>query len=258
MGHFSRDNARSRQIQLRAVLARIPWRLDALPIEASIAVVAPKPFDQGPPFSVPAVRAILPQNPRRHTTLNPPTQAMKRRLLVTLAGLAIGFAVPALAQQKETVDPQLIQKLDTLNKKYNEAINHQDAAAFGALYTEDASFVTDTGPVYGLKAIEKWYEDAFKAAQRKNNTATIDPRSVRMLGPDNLTYNVAWSETDKGKNGEDVPIKGYCSVVATRQGDGWKICQLTWNLTPDTWALIYKSFGLPPAAAPSPTASPSS
>jgi len=70
------------------------------------------------------------------------------RLLVALAGLAIGFAVPTLAQQKETVDPQLIQKLDTINKKYNEAVNSHDAAAFGALYTEDAIFVTDTGPVY--------------------------------------------------------------------------------------------------------------
>jgi len=42
---------------------------------------------------------------------NPPTQAIKRRLLLTLTGLAIGFAVLAFAQQKETVDPQLIQKL---------------------------------------------------------------------------------------------------------------------------------------------------
>ena len=183
---------------------------------------------------------------------------MKTRLPLALAALAIGFAVPAFAQQKETVDPQLIQKLDTINKKYNEAVNNHDAAAFGALYTEDAIFVTDTGPVYGRKAIEKWYEDGFKGSQPKNNTFTIDPHSVRMLGPDTLTYSGGWSETDKGKNGEDVPIKGYCSVVATRQGDGWKICVLTSNLTPDSWALIYKSFGLPPAATPSSTVSPSS
>jgi uncharacterized protein (TIGR02246 family) len=181
---------------------------------------------------------------------------MKIGLLLAVAGLAICSALPTFAQQKETVDPQLIQKLDdTVNKKYNEAINNHDPAATGALYTEDAIFLTDTGPVYGRKAIEKWYEDQYKGgSQPKNNTATMDPHSVRMLGPDNLTYNVDWSETDKGKNGEDVPIKGYCTVVATRQGDGWKVCVLTSNLTPDSWALIYKSFGLPPAATPSPTA----
>ena len=159
---------------------------------------------------------------------------MKIRLLGALVGLAISFALPTFAQQKETVDPQLIQKLDdTLNKKYNEAINNHDAAALGALYTEDGIFVTDTGPVYGRKAIEKWYEDGFKGGwQPKNNIFTIDPHSVRMLGPDNLGYNGDWSETDKGKNGEDVPVKGYCSVVDTREGDVWKIRVLTWNITP--------------------------
>jgi hypothetical protein len=36
---------------------------------------------------------------------------MKTRLLGALVGLAISFALPTYAQQKETVDPQLIQKL---------------------------------------------------------------------------------------------------------------------------------------------------
>ena len=182
---------------------------------------------------------------------------MKRRLLL-LVGLAIGFAVPTFAQQKETVDPQLIQKLDTMSKKYNEAYNNHDAAAVAAVYTEDAVFVSQTGLLYGRQAIEKLHADMFKSWQPKNHTSTIDPHSARMLGPDTLTRGGEWSETGKGKNGEDVPIKGYWSEIDTRQGDEWKVCVLTGNLTPDSWALIYKSFGLPPAAAPSPTTSPSS
>jgi hypothetical protein len=64
---------------------------------------------------------------------------MKIRLVVALVGLAISFALPTFAQQKETVDPQLIQKLyDTISEKWNEAYNNHDAAAIGALYTEDA------------------------------------------------------------------------------------------------------------------------
>ena len=43
-----------------------------------------------------------------------------------------------------------------------------------------------------------------------------------MLGPDNLTRSGEWSETGKGKNGEDVSIKGYWSEIDTREGDGWK------------------------------------
>jgi len=184
---------------------------------------------------------------------------MKIHLVFALVGLAISFALPTFAQQKETVDPQLIQKLyDTLSKKWNEAYNNHDAAAIVAVYTEDAIDVTHSGPLYGRQAIEKFYADQFKGWQPKNHTSTIDPHSVRMLGPDNLTRGGEWSETGKGKNGEDVPIKGYFSEIDTRQGDAWKICLLIGNITPDSWALIYKSFGLPPAATPSPTTTPSS
>jgi uncharacterized protein (TIGR02246 family) len=170
---------------------------------------------------------------------------MKTRLLLAVAGLAICSALPTFGQQKEKIDPQIIEQLNAIAKKYNEAINNHDAAAMGALFTEDAIFVTNTGPVYGREAIEKWYADGFKAFQPKNNTATVDPHSVRMLGPDNLTNTGDWSETDKGKNGEDVPSKGYWTTIDTRQGDAWKICVMTWNITPA------------PAATPSPTTAPS-
>ena len=157
---------------------------------------------------------------------------MKTPLLGALVGLAISLALPTFAQQKETVDPKLIQNANDFNKKYCEAVNNHDAAAIGAMYTEDAIFVTNTGPLYGRQAIEKFYADVFKGWQPKNHTATIDLHSFRMLGPDYLTNDGDWSETGKGKNGEDVPIKGYWSVIMTRQGDAWKIYTTTANLTP--------------------------
>jgi uncharacterized protein (TIGR02246 family) len=184
---------------------------------------------------------------------------MKNRSLISLVGLAMSFALPTFAQERETVDPQLIQKLyDTLSKEWNDARNNHDASAIAALYTENAVDVIDSGPLYGRQAIEKFYADNSKGWQPKNHTSTIDPHSVRMLGPDNLTCSGEWSETGKGKNGEDVPVKGFFSEIDTRQGDAWKISRLTGNLTSDSWARIYNSFGLPPAETPSPTASPSS
>ena len=69
------------------------------------------------------------------------------RLVVALVGLAIGFAVPAFAQQKDTVDPQIIEQLNALTEKFIEAVDNNDVAAVAALFTEDAVFVTDTGPV---------------------------------------------------------------------------------------------------------------
>src|ERR1700693_573662 len=87
---------------------------------------------------------------------------MKIRFLLTLVGLAISFAVPIFAQQKDKVDPQLRETLIALVKKYDETFNKNDAAALAALFKEDAIFVTDTGPVNGRQAIEKYWGDQFK------------------------------------------------------------------------------------------------
>jgi uncharacterized protein (TIGR02246 family) len=86
--------------------------------------------------------------------------------------LAINFAVPTFAQEKETVDPQIIEKVNAVGKKYDEAMNNNDAAAVAALYTEDAVFVTDTGPLYGRQAIEK----QFAECSRERMSATISSR----------------------------------------------------------------------------------
>ena len=60
---------------------------------------------------------------------------MKIRLLGALVGLAIGFTVPAFAQEKDTPDPQLRQQLDAKIKKYDEAFNKNDAAAMARFYS---------------------------------------------------------------------------------------------------------------------------
>jgi Domain of unknown function (DUF4440) len=80
---------------------------------------------------------------------------MKNCLLVGLVGLAISFALPTFAQQVNTPDPQLRQRLLALIQKYSDAENNNDATALAALYTEDAVEVTDRGPVNGRQAIKK-------------------------------------------------------------------------------------------------------
>jgi hypothetical protein len=74
---------------------------------------------------------------------------MQLRPILALIGLAIGFALPAFAQQSNTPDPQLRQALDDLFKREAEAYNNNDAAAIAATFTEDAIFVNTLGPFYG-------------------------------------------------------------------------------------------------------------
>jgi ketosteroid isomerase-like protein len=83
---------------------------------------------------------------------------MKIRLVVALVGLAISFAVPAFAQQKDTAASQIDEQIV---KKFDEAFNNGDAAAVAALYTEDAVQVTPQGPVFGREAIEKLFTGMF-------------------------------------------------------------------------------------------------
>ena len=163
--------------------------------------------------------------PNRHT--------VKIRLLLAIAGLAISFALPTFAQQKETVDPKIIEQLNAISKKVDEAVNNNDAAAYAALYTEDAIFVAATGPLYGPEAIKKQYTEWFKGAHASNHTSKQDPNSARIVGTaDKIAINGEWSATWEPPNGKPLQLKGYYLAIDTREGDAWKIWMLAFNVTP--------------------------
>jgi hypothetical protein len=70
---------------------------------------------------------------------------MKIRLLLTLAGLAIGLAMPAVAQEQNTVDPEVRQHIEAALIKFEEAFNKHDADAIATLFTLDAVQVQAKG-----------------------------------------------------------------------------------------------------------------
>ena len=65
---------------------------------------------------------------------------MRIRLLIGIAivGLAMGFALPSIAQNKNTVDPQVRQQIEAVSMKFQEAYNNRDIAAIAALETQNA------------------------------------------------------------------------------------------------------------------------
>jgi ketosteroid isomerase-like protein len=83
---------------------------------------------------------------------------MKLSLLSVLARLAIGFAVPAFAQEQNTVDPEVRQQIEALIAKQDEAFNKKDAAGCTAEYTQDAievwSWESAGGAAISRQAIE--------------------------------------------------------------------------------------------------------
>jgi ketosteroid isomerase-like protein len=158
---------------------------------------------------------------------------MKDRYLLALVGLAISFALPAFAQQTNKPDPQLREKLMAAIKKHGDAINSNDAAAVAANYTEDAVVVEQDGPTFGRKAIEKLWADRFQQVHFSDLVDTLDEDSPHIIGTDGkqMWATGAWSATLQGKDWGPKKLKGFWTVI--REGDDWKILNLTNNLTPE-------------------------
>lgn len=171
---------------------------------------------------------------------------MKIRLVVALVGLAISFAAPAFAQQKDAAHPQIAEQLSAISEKTNEAFNKGDAAALGELYTEDAVLVTNTGPIYGREAIEKHYADLFQKLHFSNHLDKRDQYSPHIIGTagNEAWSNGEWTQTLQSQKGP-IQLKGYWSEIYVREGDTWKKRLDVWNITPA------------PPATPPPTTTPS-
>ena len=134
---------------------------------------------------------------------------------------------------KETVDPQIIEQLELISRKFEKAINNNDAAAVGELFAENGVFVTDGGPFYGPEAIEKFFVDVFKEWRFSNHLIKTAPNSHRIIvTAENIAFNGEWSQTLQGQSGGPLERKGYWGAIDTRQGNDWNILMLTVNVTP--------------------------
>jgi uncharacterized protein (TIGR02246 family) len=145
---------------------------------------------------------------------------MKMRLVLALIGLAVGFASPAFAQKKDTVDPKTAQEIRALALKYDEALDKRDPAAVAALYTDDAVYVAQHGTFRGRQAIEKTYADYFQHRHSIHHVSTVDRliavgNQVRAFG----TWSSAFRDTDNAA-GKD---EGRYRWLLVRKGGSWEI-----------------------------------
>jgi ketosteroid isomerase-like protein len=163
------------------------------------------------------------------------------RLLLALGWFSIGFALPAFAEQKDTVDPGIAQQrsllgdatalgeVGALAMRQNEAFNKNDAGSVAALFTEDAVLVAPDGIFSGRQAIQKRYEDTF---QRWSFTLFSDPRERQLKAIDNAVWSVGeWWGTLQSKAGP-VFVTGYWSAIYVLEGNVWKIRMLTLSERP--------------------------
>jgi uncharacterized protein (TIGR02246 family) len=148
---------------------------------------------------------------------------MKTHLLGALVGLAIGFSLPAFAQEKGTVDPKIDQQIRALAVKFDAAINSHDAAAVAALYAQDGVGQIPESKVsagHGRQGIEKAYARWFKNWNIHNYFSTVD--RVIAIGNEIRSFG-KWSDSFTGIEGSTTNFEGHYSWVLVREGDTWKI-----------------------------------
>ena len=184
---------------------------------------------------------------------------MKKRLVVPLVGLAISFALPTYAQQKDLADPQTTQKILAGFKPALEAHNNLDAAAFAAGYARDAVFLTPDRPIIGRQAIQNWATYLFQSGHPINCMLKVDGNAFHLIGNDGNTVWATgeYSHTAHGENGEPIPVHSYNFWLWVREGEDWKCRVDAFGLTPATLLGNNKIFAPQWAATPSPAASPS-
>jgi len=151
---------------------------------------------------------------------------MKTRLLVALVGLAFSFALPVFAQEKEEVipfpftpvpaGPQLVQQIETINQKFDEAFNKHDAAAVAELYTTNAVQMTPGASFSGREAIVGYIADLF---QRHNPSDRVTKMSYVYAFGGDLCALGGWTVTIDGSR----KFGGYLLIIYTNVAGSWKI-----------------------------------
>ena len=137
--------------------------------------------------------------------------------LVALVGLAISFAVPAIAQEQSTVDPEVRQQIEALIVNLDEAYNKSDAPAVAALFAQDAVEVwygqPEGGLASGQQAIEKRYAGELGPGPHHLSHKLLQAYPV---GSD-ICAIMEWSLPPMDAIGHD------CVAIFGRDADTWKI-----------------------------------
>jgi uncharacterized protein (TIGR02246 family) len=174
---------------------------------------------------------------RRQTILKHREGTMKIRSVVTLVGLAICFALPTFAQQKDAADPPVVQQRDLLgdakaigdfgdlHRKLDEAYDKNDAAAVAALFTKDALFVVPDGMFSGRQDIENKHAETFQRSPVIDFNCSRERRHLDAI--DNAVWSAGqWASTSQSQTGP-VFAWGCWTAIYVREGDAWKFRMLT-------------------------------
>ena len=141
--------------------------------------------------------------------------------------LAISFALPTYAQEKDLADPQTTQKLLALSRVAAEkALIDHDAEWVTAGFTRDAVFSYAGGTHHRSASHSEMVYKPVAVVAPQNSIIKVDGNAFHWIG---TAGNALWatgeySETIPGKTGEPpIPVHSYNFWLLVREGEDWNI-----------------------------------
>jgi ketosteroid isomerase-like protein len=137
--------------------------------------------------------------------------------------LAISPVVSAIAQEQNTVDPEVRQQIEAAQMKFDDAYNRSDAAAIADPFTPDAVQVWEWESAGGVasdqQAIEKRY-----AAQLASSPGKLVRKLVQVyqIGDEICAISAFTHPQSPGK-------PGHCVTIYVRELDDWKVRTEYWK-----------------------------
>jgi uncharacterized protein (TIGR02246 family) len=140
--------------------------------------------------------------------------------IFSLFVLALSLSAGHDAAQSGSADARAEAEVRAVVAKYVDARDKQDAAAIGALFTDDADQFNSSGDWRrGREAVVK---GTLQSSQRNPGARSIAVKAVRFPAP-----GVAIADGEYGIGEQRL----WTTLVLTRQGESWKIAAIR-NMAP--------------------------
>jgi len=148
---------------------------------------------------------------------------MRRMTCMCTALLLCGLLSGAAAFAAEPAAPPSDWKADeaqieALSQASLDAWNKGDLKGHLAMYSEDMTFMTPSGPRPGVAPLEKSFAEKYFKDGKPKQTLSFSNRTLRRLGPDAALETGRFLLTGGGEPEQS----GWFTLVWVRTADGWR------------------------------------
>lgn len=124
-----------------------------------------------------------------------------------------------------------LEKIDRVNRKFEELTNAGDAEGLSQLYSKDAIVLPpDAAMVRGREAVAGLWRHVFDEMGLKK--IELITRDLQIAGDEETAYEVGEAKLQLEKDGETMQATAKYAVVWIRIDGAWRLHRDIWNSSP--------------------------